>query len=100
MEAPPKRWGTDGARRHPHADSHNGRGESPVGRAADAWRTAETRNRRLSGDRREIHDAPAAGSITDLAQVRAESHWPDRGGRFLRGPDCDLPSLVRPGAPR
>jgi hypothetical protein len=36
----------------------------------------------------------------NMAHLPAESHRPDRGGRFLRGPDCDLPSLVRPGAPR
>src|SRR5216684_671813 len=35
----------------------------------------------------------------DLAHFPAESHRPDRGGRFLRRP-ADLPPLVRPGSPR
>ena len=38
--------------------------------------------------------------LADVAHVLAESHRPDRGGRFLRRPDGDLPSLVRPGPPR
>jgi hypothetical protein len=52
--------------------------------------------RRLS--RNTCTSAPA--SIADLAHVSEESHWPDRGGRFLRRPDSDLPAPVRPGAPR
>src|SRR2546425_3997124 len=43
--APP--WATDGARRRPHADSHDVAGEPALGRAEDSWRTAETRARRL-----------------------------------------------------
>jgi hypothetical protein len=34
-------------RRHPYADSHDGAGEPALGRAADSWRTAEARDRRL-----------------------------------------------------
>src|SRR5215207_6683373 len=84
----------------PHADSHDGGGEPWVGRAADSWRTAEIGDRRLSGDGREIHAAPTPASVPDLAHLLAESRRPDRGGRFFRGPDGDLPPLVRPGAPR
>ena len=43
---------------------------------------------------------PASASLADLARVFAESHRPDRGGRFLCGADGDVSPLVRPGAPR
>jgi hypothetical protein len=36
----------------------------------------------------------------NLADVPAESCQSNRGGRFLRGPDRDLPPLVRLGVPR
>ena len=49
------------------------RGEPAVGRAADSRRTAETRDRRLSGDRREIHGPPAPAAVADVAHVLAES---------------------------
>ena len=55
---------------------------------------------RLSGDRREIHGAATAAALPDLAHVPDESRRPDRGRRFLRRPDRDLPPAVRPGARR
>ena len=91
LEKPAPHRATDRAGGHPHADPHDGGGEPAVGRAADSWRTTETRDRRLSGDRREIHGPTAPAAFADLAHVLAESHRPDRGGRFLRGPDGDLP---------
>ena len=60
---------TDGARRHPEPDSHDGGGEPALGRAADPWRTAETRDRGVSVDRGEIHEAPAPAALTDVAHV-------------------------------
>src|SRR5712692_7734879 len=100
MEEPAPHWATCRAGGRPHAHSHDGAGEPALGRAADSWRTVEIGNRRLSGNCREIHGAPTPASLPDLAHVLTESHRPDRGGRFLRGPDGDLPPLVRPGAPR
>src|SRR5712691_13440929 len=99
LEEPAPHRATDRDGRRPRVDSHDGAGEPAVGSAADSWRTAETWDRRLSGYRREIHEAPSPASVADLAHVLAESHRPDRGGRFLRGPDCDLSPVVRPGMP-
>jgi putative transposase len=53
VEEPAPHRATDGARRRPHADPHDGPSEPALGRAANPWLTAETRDRRLSGDRRE-----------------------------------------------
>ena len=39
-------------------DPHNGGSEPTLGRAADSWRTAEARDRRLSGNGCEIHGTP------------------------------------------
>jgi hypothetical protein len=39
--------------------------------------------------------APAPASLADLAHLLAESHRPNCGGRFLRGPDGDPPPPVR-----
>src|SRR5712692_9409651 len=100
LEEPPPPGAPDRAGRRPCVDSHDVTGKPALGRASDSWRTDETRDRRLSGDRREIHGAPAPTSFADVAHLLAESHRPDRGGRFLRGPDRDLPPRVRLGAPR
>src|SRR5205085_12189938 len=100
LEEPLSHGASDGTHREPGADPHHGGSEPTLGRAADSWRTAEARDRRLSGNDCEIHGTPRSASIADVAHVLTESHRPDRGGRFLRGPDRDLPSLVRPGASR
>src|SRR5438309_12062620 len=47
LEEPAPPGATDRAHRRPHADSHDVAGEPALGRAADSWRTAETRARRL-----------------------------------------------------
>ena len=49
----------------------------------------------MTGDRREIHGAPASAAITDVAYVAAESRRLNRGGRFLRRPDGHRSSAVR-----
>src|SRR4051812_34413519 len=53
----------------------------------NSLRTAETRDRRVSGDGGEIHGAAPSASLADVAHLLAESYRPDRGGRFLCGPD-------------
>lgn len=80
---------TDRARRRPRADSHDGGGHPPLGRATNPWRTAEARHRRPSGDRGDIHGPPAPAALADLAHVLDQSRRPDRRSRFLRGPDRD-----------
>jgi hypothetical protein len=95
FEEPAPHRTTNGARGRPDTDSHDDGGEPALGCHADSWRTVETGDRRLSGDGREIHGSPTPAAIPDLAHVLAESHWADRGGRFLHRPDGDLPSLVR-----
>ena len=48
----------------------------------------------------KIHGAPAPATLTHVAHVPEQSRRPDRGRRFLRGPDCDVPPGVRAGAAR
>src|SRR5438445_9723855 len=100
LEEPASHRTTDGARGRPDADSHDGAGEPALGRPADSWRTVEIGDRRLSGDGREIHGSSTPAAIPDVAHLLAESHRADRGCRFLRRPDGNLPSLVRLGPPR
>src|SRR5712691_6256733 len=100
LEEPAPHRATDRARRRPHVDSYDGERKPALGRAADSWRATQTRDRRLSGYGRETYGSWAPASIAELAHVLAESHRPDRRGRFLRGPDRDLPPPVRPGTPR
>jgi hypothetical protein len=40
---------------------------------------------------------PSAATLADMAHVLEESHWTTRRGRLLRGPDRNVPPLVRPG---
>jgi hypothetical protein len=47
LEEPAPPGATDRACRRPHAHSHDVAGEPALGRAADSWRTADTRTRRL-----------------------------------------------------
>jgi len=54
MEEPPTYRATDGASRHPHADSHNGASESAVGRAELSPRTFGTFPRELPSRRRPL----------------------------------------------
>ena len=70
--------------------------DSTLGRAADSWRTAEARDRRLSGNDCEIHGTPRSASIADVAHVLTESHRPDRGGRE-RDRQTRARGAVRPG---
>src|SRR5206468_3914521 len=53
---------------------YDGECQPALGRTADSWRIVETRDRGLSGDRREIHGTPTPAAIPDLAHVLAESH--------------------------
>jgi putative transposase len=55
LEEPTPYRPTDRGGGCPDADSDDGAGEPAVGRAAHSWRTAETRDRGVSGDRCEIH---------------------------------------------
>jgi putative transposase len=73
----------------PLVDSHHGSVEFALGRAAHSWRTAEARDRRLSGHRRQIHGTSAPAALANLADILAKSCRADRGGRFLRRPDRD-----------
>jgi hypothetical protein len=99
-EEPVPHRATDRAGQYPDADSHDGASEPALGCPADSWRTVEIGDRRLSGDGRQIHGSPPPATIPDLAHVLAQSHRPDRGGRFLRRPDRHVPPLVPLGAPR
>src|SRR6267378_1341869 len=72
LEEPAPHGTTDRASGRPRADSYDGAGKPALGRAADSWRTAETRDRRLSGDRREIHCASAPAAIANVAHLLYE----------------------------
>ena len=83
----------------PPVDSNDGGDESAVGRATDSRRALETGDRRLSGDRREVHAADDT-ALTDVAHVSRESRRANRGRRLLRRADRHVPTLVRAGHPR
>jgi len=63
-------------------------------------RTMAEANPRWGAPRSRSRGPTAPAAFADLAYVLAESYRPDCGGGFLRGPDCDISSAVRPGAPR
>jgi hypothetical protein len=56
--------------RRPRADSDDVRSESAVGRTENPRRAREAGHRRQPNDGREIHGAPPASAVTDLAHDR------------------------------
>jgi hypothetical protein len=54
-----------------HLDSHDGIGEPALGRTTDSRPATETRDRRVSGHRREIYGAPAPASVAEVACLLA-----------------------------
>src|SRR5579872_3796571 len=62
----------------------NGYGQSPVARAENPWRTEDARDCNIGADR--LPDSPDdsfAPTVSDLADVSAQSPRPDRVGRLL-----------------
>ncbi len=79
----------------PCIDSPDGGGKSALGCAESPRRTLETRHRRQSSDRGQIHGSRPAPAVPDLADIPRQSRRPDRGRRFLDRAHRHLSTAVR-----
>src|ERR687891_1533299 len=74
----------------------DGSGQSALGRAADSWRIAQARYRRLRANRVPTPASRTPLTDADLAHVSGQSRDGPRLDGLLHGPDCHRPRAVRP----
>src|SRR5262249_4016676 len=81
----------------PHARSRDGCGESIVGSAADSWRIADTRRRRLRTHGIASAEAVPASTLANLEDVPDKSPHGCRGYGFLHRAHAHRSRLVCAG---